>query len=223
MTGDDNIRLRDAIRRIQSLNLGDLAVPDVIACGPAAIAPLRTILFAREPSGLFEARCRTVQALAALGAFDVLTEFLRSRTARADPVEQFGDDAVINAAARALAAVRSDRVFALMTTLAGKRMLPGIIAALGSFDRVDAIPTLVDALVDDDCRPPAEAALRRLGNAAYSALSEAERTLRSFESPSRIRQYHSVLGLLGRLGAQRKSCEQDSGVSGPGSLYKAKA
>jgi hypothetical protein len=152
--------------------------------------------------------------LAALGAFNVLTEFLRSRTVRADPVEQFGDDAVINAAARAVAASKDGRAFDLMMTLAGKRMLPGVVAALGSFDRVDAIPTLVDALADDDCRPPAEAALRRLGGAPYSALSEAERMLRSSESPSRARQYRSVLMLLDGLRSVRRPAAGSSASAG---------
>jgi hypothetical protein len=44
------------------------------------------LLFAREPSGLFEARCRAVEVLARLGAHDVLADFLAFHADAADPV-----------------------------------------------------------------------------------------------------------------------------------------
>jgi hypothetical protein len=54
--------------KLMSLQEGDLGET---ACGNRAIAALRALLFEREPSGLYPARCRAVAALAALGAYDV--------------------------------------------------------------------------------------------------------------------------------------------------------
>jgi hypothetical protein len=48
------------------------AVAELVALGTSAIPPLREPLFEREPSGLFQVRCRAVEALAALDAYDVL-------------------------------------------------------------------------------------------------------------------------------------------------------
>ncbi len=96
-------RVRRAIKRLKSLREGDLAVLDVTACGPAAIPSLRAMLFEHDPSGLYETRRRAVSALAALRAYGVLLEFIGLHGDAADPVERLGDDAVVNAAAMALA------------------------------------------------------------------------------------------------------------------------
>jgi hypothetical protein len=194
--------LRHALSRIRSLHDGDLAVIEVIAHGPSAIPHLRTLLFEREPSGLFDTRCRVVHALSALGARDVLIEFLTQRPQATDPIERIGDDAVINAAARTLANYRDESVFQLLLSLARQRLLPGVIAALGSFRRSEAIPHLVDALAEDECRLAAEGALEKLGSVAHDALTATVTNARSppeSESPSSKRQRQSALGLLVRM------------------------
>lgn len=194
--------LKQAINRLRSLHDGDLGVVEIVACGPPAIPHLRSLLFEREPSGLFETRCRVVQALAALNAGHMLIEFLTTPHESADPVERLGDDAVVNAAARAVTKYRDESVFQLLLSLAKRRPLPGVIAALGSFGRYETIPYLVDALAEDECRSIAEAALEKLGPAARHALitavSEASSPQES-ESPSRIRQRQSALGLLVKM------------------------
>lgn len=128
------------------------------------------MLFERDPSDLFEVRCRAAYALAALGAHKVLLEFLRLPHDASDPVERLGDDAVINAAARAVAKWREEHIFRLLLALAKRRILPGVIAALGSFSRPEAIPCLVDALAEDECRPAAEATLSNLNQSARLVL-----------------------------------------------------
>ena len=55
-------------------------VAETIALGKEAIPPLRELLFKREPSGLFETRRRAVEALASLGAYKTLVDFLKSST-----------------------------------------------------------------------------------------------------------------------------------------------
>jgi hypothetical protein len=190
-----------AIERMRSLHEGDLGLVDVIGCGRAAIPHLRTVLFEREPSGLFETRCRAVQALAALKAYNVLIDFLATPHEMADPVERLGDDAVINAAARAVTRFKKPEVFSLLIKLAKKRLWPGVIAALGTFRRKETIPYLTAALAEDECRFAAEAGLIKLGAAGRDALIEIVSRAPSprGDSPSEIRQRQSAWSLLVRI------------------------
>lgn len=66
-----------AIARLTSLHNGDRALSEVVRFGIEAVPELRALLFKREPSGLYVARRRAVEALAALKSFDTLGEFLR--------------------------------------------------------------------------------------------------------------------------------------------------
>jgi HEAT repeat protein len=196
-----------AIKKLASFNDGDRGVIDTIACGDQAISALRALLFRREPSGLYQARCRAVEALRSLRAYNILFEFLSAERAASDPVEYLGDDAVVNAAARALGDVRDERVFRLLLRLAERASLTGVIAALGSFGRAEAIPWLIAALEDDGSRSTAEVALRRLGRAARPALVAGANTrLPSLEheSVSSLRRRRSALALLGEIGITRK-------------------
>ena len=168
-----NDSIERAIAKLKSFHDGDIAVLEVVACGDRAIPALRTLLFDREPSGLFEVRVRAVDALAKLGAHEVLVEFLSSPRDVTDPVERLGEDAVINAAARALADHSDQRVFELLLRLAHRPCLTGVISALGTSRRPEAIPLLVKALSEDASRNTAESALQRIGAAARPALIEA--------------------------------------------------
>jgi hypothetical protein len=197
-----------AINRLRSLQEGDLGVVEVIACGDGTIPALRDILFKREPSGLYQTRCRTVEALGALGAFDVLLEFLRANRIISDPVERVGEDAVINAAAQALSRRRDQDVLDVLLRLAKKPSLTGVIGALGTFRDVKTIQPLVNALEDDASRPTAEAALKRLGSVARPALIAAARSrIPSFEQESETshRRRRSALGLLSEIGVPKRA------------------
>ena len=144
--------VRHAIGTLKSLHDGDLGILEVTDCGSQAIPALRALLFERDPSGLYQVRCRAVEALAGLGAHEVLIDFLSTPREIADAIERVGEDAVVNAAARALANRNEQRVFDLLLRLAHRSCLTGVIAALGSFRRVEAIPLLVKALIDDSSR-----------------------------------------------------------------------
>ncbi len=61
---------------MNSLRGLDQAVLVLDACGQAAVEPLCEFLFTRDRSGIFEPRCRAVEVLAALGAKEVLFDFL---------------------------------------------------------------------------------------------------------------------------------------------------
>jgi hypothetical protein len=198
-----------AINKLKSLHDGDLAITDVAAYGDCAVPALRQLLFAREPSGLYQVRCRAVEALALIGAYDVLIEFFSVERAITDPVERVGEDAVINAAALAVANVRKQSVFALLLRLGNKRpSLTGVIGAVGAFNRVEAIPVLIDALEDGASRRTAEAALRRLGRSAVPALVRAA-TLQlpsaERESESSRRRRRSALETMLQIGVPRKT------------------
>jgi hypothetical protein len=52
--------------------------PSSTVSGNAAIPTLRGLLFQREPSGLFQTRCRAIEALAALDAHSVVIEHLNA-------------------------------------------------------------------------------------------------------------------------------------------------
>jgi len=206
MTAGQSQQVERAVAELKSFRNGDLGVVHVIACGKKAIPALRTMLFERERSGLYQARCRAVEALAALGAHDVLIEFLEADRTIVDPVERVGEDAVINAAALALANLREQHVFEMLLRLAQRPALTGVIGSLGAFGRVEAIPALIDALEEDASRPTAEAALRRLGRPARAALlraASAQVPSGERESGSSARRRRSALGLLAEIGVPR--------------------
>ena len=199
-----------AIAKLTSVQEGArfFAVLDVVALGKEAIPLLRQVLFEREPSGLCQARCSAVAALAALGASDVLIDFLETELLFTDPVGRAGEDAVINAAAGVLPNVHEPRVFALLVRLARSSPLTGVIGALGASGRPQAIPMLIDALEDDASRPVAEAALRRFGKRAEGALLDAATTQRPApegESASSARKRQSALGLLAEIDVTRQT------------------
>lgn len=198
--------VEEAIAALRSFQHGDRGVLDVIRCGAQAVPFLRTMLFERERSGLFQTRCRVVQALAALDAYDVLIEFLKVNRTIADPVERVGEDAVINAAALALANVRERHVFELLLRLAQRSALTGVIGALGGLGRAEAIPVFIDALEEDASRHTAETALWKLGKKACPALlSTVDLKLPSCgrESESSARRRRSALKLLAEMDRSR--------------------
>lgn len=191
--------LARALDRLMSLHEGDLGVLDVVVCGTRAIPKLRVLLFQREVSGLYQPRCRAVEALTTLDARDVLIEFLDTDRRIADPVERAGEDAVINAVARALRDVRDEAVFRRLLSIAETRRLAGAIDALGSFRRPESLPCLIAALADDLARPAAQDALRQFGRDAITALlaGATDRTEQAgAESESSRRRRRAALALV---------------------------
>lgn len=193
------------IARLQALYDADRAVLELMGLGSAAIPPLRRFLFRREPSGLYQPRVHAVAALAALKAEDVLLDFLirAPDVDIADPVERTGEDAVINAASRALAHRRDDEAFAALIGIAECRCLAGVVEALGEMRRKKAIPYLIEGLTSDFCRPVAETALCKFGAAARPALiGAALRAIPSaeFESVSSLRARRSAVTVLRDIG-----------------------
>lgn len=191
--------LARALERLMSLAQGDRGLIEVVACGARAIPSLRAMLFRREPSGLYQPRCRVVEALARLGVNDVLLEFISIDREISDPVERAGEDAVLNAAARALRDVRDEFLFRRLLTLADTRRLAGAVEALGAFRRPETLPFLIAALEDDLARPEAENAIRQFGHEAMGALLEGARNFApqgDSNSESVQRRRRAALSLL---------------------------
>lgn len=161
------------VAQLESLVDGPVAMVRLMARGEEAVEPLRCYLLAGRITSVFQPRCWAVEALGALGARDALLEYLGQGRPVADPVLRLSEDAVESAAARALAAWRSDEVFGVVLERARARLLPGLLEALGRFRRAEAVPILIRALEDGLCRRPAEDGLRALGRAAVPALIRA--------------------------------------------------
>ncbi|MDQ7092555.1 hypothetical protein REC12_03005 [Desulfosporosinus sp. PR] len=230
-----NKRINEAIDRLSALRDLKQAVLDLEACGPIAVEPLRKFLFTRDRSGIFEPRCRAVEVLAALGAKEVLMDFLArfrpklvpgseignlkseveieeepsfgkehlySNFDIPDPVEQAGDEAVANAVARALMKWPDDDVFTLLLETTKRKLLAGVVEALGEYRRPEVIPVFASALGDDFYRPAAENAFRKLGVQACPCLLQLAATKTptpEAESESSRRWRRSALRLFAEL------------------------
>lgn len=192
-------RMADLVGRLDSLVDGEAAAARLVACGRAAVEPLRHFLLDSLPRGVPQPRCWAVQALAGVGAKDVLIEYLTRDDVATDPVVKLAEEAVQRAAALALAEWHTDESFDVLLMLTIRRPIAGVIEALGRFERRDAVPVLLHALEDDCCRPFAEAALAR------TALRDRDLLIRSAllplpvaddESASSLRRRRVVLELL---------------------------
>lgn len=192
-----------AIERLKQLHEGEAGVVDAVACGKAALPGLRRLLFERDRGGIFEIRRRAVRALESLSAYDILREFLARPHDYSDPGEQTAEDAIVNAAARAIGALRDRSDLAPLLSLLDRKLRAGVIEAVGNFEHSPSLPRFIEALGDDFCRPSAETAILKLGLQARSALVESasRRDLSGeFEVDSSKRCRRSTLRLLLRLG-----------------------
>jgi hypothetical protein len=195
------------IDRLNSLVDGQQASMQLAGFGAAAIAPLRQFLLTGTPRGIFQPRQWAVEALAALGAKDVLFEYLERDFHISDPVVRHGEDAVRNTAARLIARWKTDEVFSLLMSIADKRLLPGVIWALGEFHRAAALPSLERGLEDDVSRPAAEEAFVKFGETAASTLvSAATRriTNEDEEDPSSLLRRRSAAKILAETGLGKR-------------------
>jgi HEAT repeat protein len=201
------VRIEHAVGRLKSLHDGDSGFLEVVELGPDVVPALRRLLFEPEPSGLHQVRGRAAEALAALGAFDVLADFLRSRQPIADPVERLGEEVVTGVAARAIARLREEWVYRLLGDLAAHCCVAGVLAGFGSFHRKDSIEIFIRALSEDEVRLTAEAILRGFGRAVRPALIAAaldRGDAPNPESESHLRNRRSALGLLLEIGIPPK-------------------
>jgi hypothetical protein len=204
--GDPEVRR--LLSCLQSLVDGQSAIEELAACGRKAIPPLREFLLSGRITSVPQPRMWAVEALALLGARDVLIEYLQAPSRVADAQLQFAEDAVRNTAGRRLSAWRDNETFEILLDFCRKRNLPGVIETVAGFERPAAIPCLDRALEDDMCRMAAEDGLRRLGSAARRALVISATTPlpnADEETPSSLCRRQSALRLLTVIGVERQS------------------
>ena len=190
--------LAQALERLTALQEGYAGVSLVVAAGPGAIGPLTTILHHTETSGIFEIRSRAVAALAALGADDVLIDFIEAAHPLAEPTARSGEEATLSIAARALKGSHHPRAFPTLLRFAKRHPLPGVIEALASARQSEAIPGLIRGLDEDDCRAAAAAGLKALGRASRSALVAVAAADGATDSD--LRKRRTALNLLADIG-----------------------
>lgn len=132
-----------------------------------------------------------------------MTKYLTWKKDIADPAVRLAEQAVEDAAARELAAFRSEDALETLLKIALPHPQPGMVEALGQFACIDAMPYFIRALEDDFCQAAAESALRTLGHRAEMALVNASRTALPSpeeERPSSKRRRMRSLQLLAELG-----------------------
>jgi len=188
-------RIDQLIGELDSLNTGVEAAARLSELGTMAVGPLRKFLLEGKPRKVFQPRFWAVQALARLGARDVLLEYLFSERAIPDPEDRFGEEAVESGAARTLSAWPSEEMFQPLLKLSHWRMLNGLIDALAEYGRPESIPYFERALGDDFYRPAAEKAFQKLGKASCDALVVSAVTRRPSpieESPSSLERRRSA-------------------------------
>lgn len=203
MDASEESEIRELIAELDSLRSGERVVALLVAYGAGAVEPLRDYLLEGRPSAVFQPRLGAVKVLAALGAREVLLEYLLNPKPILDPVVRLAEESVESEAARSLAFWRTEETFQLLLDLSHTRMLIGLIDALAEFGRAEAIPFFDRALEDDFYRPAAEEAFRKLGAAARPALVLSLLTPlpgRAAETPSSLRRRRSAAGLLAETG-----------------------
>jgi len=189
---------------LNSLLEGEIAKAALIALGPPAIPALRRFLLEGRPSTVYQPRRWAVEALGALGAREVLMEYL-SLPPAPDPQVEFAEEAVRNAAVREFLRWPDAPTVSLLLALARRMMLPALVEVFGQLRLVEAIPYLDRALEDDFCRLPAEDALASIGEPAREALILSATTplpAGDLESSSSLRRRQSALRVLVRIGVR---------------------
>jgi len=195
------------IKKLESLHNGEEALKALIDFGESAIEPLRKFLIEGKPVVTYQSRQIAVRALSALGAKEVLMEYLQLRREISDPAVKLSEEAVKITAARELVKWREPEVIELMMELIKEHPQPGVIDTLGEFKVEEAIPYFIKALEDDICHRSAKEALRKAGVKAMNALIETAilpLPSQTQESSSSKQRRASALELLAELPIDNK-------------------
>jgi hypothetical protein len=194
--------IESLVKGLELLRGGPMTAAALVGCGSRAIPPLRSFLLQGRPRGIFQPRQLAVETLGQLGAKDVLLEYLSTPVVIKDAVVRQGEDAVRSTAARELARWQTDDVFECLQRAGLEHLLPGVVEALGTFRRTEAMPYFLWALGDGVCRSYAEEAIRGLGEAAHPLLMDAagaRSPSAEEESPASVQRRRWVLRILSDL------------------------
>lgn len=202
----------DLIAQLSNLQEGRSAVLQVVALGTAALPALANELLQGRPQSISEPRCRVVDALARLGAHDVLLDYLNGYETINDPQLRFSEDAVLSAAARSLKFDFSAEIYLALRRVGERRSTPGVLEALSLYRRQDCLHLFLSALEDDISRFAAMDGLRCYGDRAKGRLMtealRAEPESPDLENASSLHRRRSCLRLLRELTLSSAECEQ---------------
>jgi hypothetical protein len=203
--------IESLVNDLESLRGGSMASAALIGCGARAIPALRSFLLGGTPRSIHQPRQLAVETLAELGAKGVLIEYLSAPAMIDDAVVRHGEDAVRSTAARELARWQTEEVFQVLQQISLNQLLPGIVEALGTFEREEVMPYLLWALGDGICRSCAEEAIHKLGDRARPFLLDAATSASPSaleESPSSLQRRRWALRILSDLNLPSESWEQ---------------
>lgn len=191
-------RLDELVGDLESIANGDGAMYALVAAGQEAVPFIESYLVRGKPRSLSEGRVRAVKALGLLRALPSLLLYLDSYQSPADAVVLFAEDAVRSAAANELIGWKTDEVYGALVKAAAARATPGLIKAIGEFERPSSMRLLFSAFEDDICRDEAINAVRRLPaeGCAYALAYLHGRTDLPIAGPRALRRVRTTLDLL---------------------------
>ena len=192
-------RMQRLIVELVSLVGSEETMSQLVPYGDRAVKALKEYLLKGEPGSVYQPRQQAVFALAALGARDVIMEYLRTPQEIPDPVVRFAEEAVQSSAARELVRWKDEETFRFLMEFAIKKRRTGAIEALSEFQRPESAPVFIAAIEDDYYRPAGEEGLRKLGDAAKPYLIHAALTPsidKGDELPWSVRRRQTALSLL---------------------------
>jgi hypothetical protein len=202
-TKTDDQRIEQLIALLCSLIDGESAVEQLIACGDQAISHLLSFLVEEAPRVITQQpRCRAVRVLGELGAYPALRTYLRHYSQTEKSVVLLTEDAVRSAAAYELSRAKTEENFEVLMEATDQRASPGLISALGEYERPESIPILFELLENDLCTNEALLALQRVpaDAGAYATLLLRGQTDLQIEGPTAERRRRATLKLLTELG-----------------------
>lgn len=191
------------ISRLDDVQSASSNTIELIRLGAVSVPLLGNALLYGRRRSIPQPRCCLVDALATLGANDILLKYLTDTTPVKDPAIRFAEDAVVNLAARAIKLSFSAEAYCALFDLAQTRSLPGVLEALALYRRTESIPCFIRALESDLSRAAAIRGLEFFGQRAtpylFSEIFKPQPTPPEKEATSSLHRRRSCIELLEHL------------------------
>jgi len=178
---------------------------EILARGRETVPALAAFLLGR-PTVLFEARAAAAECLGVLGGAEaeeaLVAVLTRHDLRQLTPAVRMAEQAVRNAAARALGRAGARQAVPALLAALGEQRLVGAGAALATLGEARAIPGLID-LLEEPTHGEAADLLANFGAAAVPALAAAlgdPRPGGEWEAPGSVQRRALAAEILGRVG-----------------------